>query len=143
MRNETKVVIIILVVIGLGLVYTVDQVSSLESRVNELDHSIVESGITIDNGDTVKTYTVNLTRGASALEALQRVADVETQSFPGMGTYVTEINGLHENNSQKKHWMVYKLNDENQTWTMLQTGVGSYELKEGDNIQFSYEKSSF
>lgn len=143
MRNETKILIVIIVVIGLGLVYTVDQVSSLEDRVDEIDHSIIKSGITIDNEDVARTYTVNLTRGASALEALQRVAKVETQSYPGMGVYVTEINGLHENSNLNKYWIVYKLSDENQEWTLLNTGVGSYQLKEGDNIKFSYEKASF
>lgn len=143
MRKETKVVVIILVVFGLGLIYIADEVSSLQDRVDEVDYLIVESGVTVDNGDSVQTYTVNLTRGASALEAVQRVADVDTKSFPGMGRYVTGINGLCENHAESKYWMVYGLSDENQRWVSFDVGVSNYELKAGDNIKFSYEKVSY
>ena len=143
MKNDTKILVIVIIIIGLGLVYTSEEVSSLQNKVEELDRSIVESSVTIDNEESAQTYKVNLTRGASALEALQRVAKVDTKSFKGMGTYVTGINGLYENKAQNKYWMVYKLGEENQEWTMLNVGANSYELEERDNIKFSYEKASW
>ncbi len=143
LNKETKILVIIVIFLGLGLIYTAVQVDSLQNRVNQLDWTIVNAGVTIETEDNQNRYTVHLTRGATAIDALQRIATVETINYPGMGMYVTEINSLHENESAGEYWIVYRLDRENRKWEILQTGIDSYELKDEDNIKFSYEKASW
>lgn len=140
LEKGVKASLLVVLILGLGLVYVGAQVNSLQDRADELDWLMIDSGVTIDNGTGTTTNAVHLTRGATALEALQRTATVETKIYPGQGAYITEINGVHENKSAGKYWMIYRWNEQGENWSMLQVGAGSYELEEGDNIKFSYEK---
>lgn len=138
MERATKISLILFIVLGLGLIYMGNQVSTLQREVNELNGTIVRAGITIDNGSDTITETVHLTKGATALEGLQRTASVGTK-ISSVGTYIVSINGLRENIAANKFWMTYRLENEDD-WKLLSTGASNYELEDGDNIKFSYEK---
>lgn len=141
MEKEFKASILLILILGLGLVYVGVQVHSLQNRVDELDWLVIDSEVAIDNGTDTTTETVHLTRGATALEALRRTANVKTKFYSGMGEYITEINGVHENKSSGEYWMVYRWKDNK--WKQLDVGANSYKLKSGDNIKFKYEQVSW
>lgn len=138
MERSLKISLILFLVLGMGLVYLGNQVKTLQGEVNELEGRIVTAGIRIDNSTDTITETVHLTKGASALEGLQRISTVGTETY-SFGTYLVSINNLEENISANKSWMVYKLENQDD-WKQLDVGASQYELKDGDNIKFSYEK---
>ncbi|MEA1904442.1 MAG: DUF4430 domain-containing protein, partial [Candidatus Hadarchaeota archaeon] len=115
---------------------------TLQIRVNELEELIVECGVTIDNDSEATTETVYLTKGATALEALRRVAVVETTYYTGLGEFIDSINGISNDPETGEYWMWY-IWGENEAWTLAPVGAGSYELKDGDNVKFSYETASW
>ncbi len=132
---------VVLLVMALGLVYLGHSVLALQERVNELEWTIVDVGVTIDNGTALKEGTVHLTRGATALDALRRVAIVETQYYPGLGEFITSIDGLSQDPETSQYWMFYVWNENG--WVLAPVGAGSYQLEDGDNIKFSYEVVSW
>ncbi len=138
MERSLKISLILFLVLGMGLVYLGDQVNTLQGEVNELEGRIVTAGIRIDNSTDTINETVHLTKGASALEGLQRIATVGTETY-SFGTYLVSINNVEENISANKSWMVYKLENKND-WKQLDVGASQYELEDGDNIKFSYEE---
>lgn len=62
-----------------------------------------------------------------------------TKHYPGMGEYITRINGVSNDQEKGKFWLIAKL--ENGNWKGLNVGADSYRLKGGDNILFWYGKS--
>lgn len=150
---------VIFIVIAMGLIYAEYQVNELQgrvkglqsttstvvealyTRVGELENLIVECEVTIEDGSTPTTEAVYLTKGATALEALRRVAVVETTYYAGLGEFIDSINGVSNDPGTGKYWMWYSL--ENGDWTLAPVGAGGYELSDGDNIKFSYEIPSF
>jgi hypothetical protein len=120
--------------------YSIQQLSGLETRIEELEGTIITVGVTIDYGDgNVQIETVHLTKGASALEALRRIAAVKTEYYPMLGDYIVSINGTSENMEANKYWMWYIWDENGASWELAPIGAGSYELEDGDNIKFSYE----
>ena len=149
----------IFIVLGMSLVYVGYQMSSvqkqlsdlekttntiiealqgiqenLQIRVNELDNLIIECGVTIDNGTVTTTETVFLTKGATALEALRRVAVVETTYYTGLGELINKINGV--GSEAGKYWALYCWSEND--WGYAEVGAGSYKVKDADNIKFVY-----
>lgn len=143
MEKVLKSSFLLIFLLGLGLVYLGSQVHSLRERVDEVDYLVIDGRISIDNGTDVSTKTVHLTRGATALEALRRIATVETTVYPGSGEFITGINGLDENKASGRYWMIYRWSENEGNWSLLQVGASSYRLKNEDNIRFSYEKPSW
>ena len=158
-RKETQAIIVVFIVLALGLMHIAhqqqllqEQISDLQEttgvlmetlylRVSELENLIIECYVTIDNGTESTTHMVYLVKGATALDALRRVAVVQTEFYPGLGEYIVSINGLEENFDANKFWMWYI--EENGVWVLAPVGAGSYELTDGDNIRFSYETPSW
>lgn len=141
MERNTQITLLLFLILGLGLVYVGQQVNVLQNRVNELDYLIIETGVTIDNGADTTTKTVNLTRGATPIEALQRVAAIETETYTGLGTRVTTINGVSDNKKTGTYWLIAKKSENENSWIGV-TKPGRDELKDGDNLLFWYGKPS-
>lgn len=155
MERSIQISLIMFVVLGLGLVYVNDQANTAQAKVEEvsemnstlqtqianLENMIVEAGVTIDNGTVATTEAVRLIKGASALDALERVARVGT-TVSAKGVFINSINGTSNDTSSQTYWMIYKLENKSD-WKLLSVGVDSYEVEEGDNIKFSYEKASW
>jgi hypothetical protein len=154
-KRETQTIIVVFIIIALALVHVGrqqsilwEQVSDLQEstsalvenlypRISELEGLLIECEVTIDNGTENVTHTVYLTKGVTALDALRRVAVVETTFYAGLGEYINSIDGLRENFAANKFWMWYIW--ENEAWTLAPVGAGAYELVDGDAIKFSYE----
>jgi len=128
---------VIICVLALALVYVGHRTATLEGRVSELENLIVGCEITIDNGLGAVTENVYLTKGTTALEALRRVAVVETTYYAGLGEFIDSINGVANDEEAGKYWMWYLW--ENGAWKLASVGPGSYKIKDGDKIKFSYE----
>lgn len=164
--RDIQVIVVIFVVLAMGLIYVGHQMSvtqkqvselrettntiseimrgiqeNLQIRMGELEELIVECEITIDNGTGATTETVYLTKGATALEALRRIAVVETTYYAGLGEFVDSINGISNDIEAGKFWMWYIW--EKGAWTSAPVGAGSYKIEDGDRIKFSYEIPSW
>lgn len=95
---------VVLVILVLGLIYLGSQnaklehdvrelrdtkntiVNALTVRLTKLEELLIECEVTINNGTATKTETVYPTKGATALEALRRIAVVETTFYRGLGS---------------------------------------------------------
>ncbi len=139
MEEVTKGILVVLVVLAMGTVYLGYQVSDLRADLKELEGTLitVDAGVVVDNGEGELSYRVHLAKGATALEALKRVAAVETRHYAGLGEFITSINGLSNDPAGGKYWMFYVW--ENSRWEYASVGAGSYELRDGDNVKFRYE----
>lgn len=158
-ERSVQAIVVIFVVLGMCLVYVGHQASgaqeqldelekktntivdalqgmqeTLQVRVSELENLIVECGITIDNGTVATTETLYLTKGATALEALRRVAVVETTYYTGIGEFINKINGVGAETG--KYWAFYYWSEND--WRYAEVGAGSYKVKGADNIKFVY-----
>lgn len=160
-KKEVQAVAVVFIVVAMGLIYVGYQVTDLQgqvselqdttstivetlyTRVSELEELIIECGVTIDNSTETTTHTVYLTKGATALEALRRVAVVETTYYAGLGEFIGSINGIANDPDTGMYWMLYIWYESEATWNYASTGAGSYVLKDGENIKFKYELPSW
>ncbi|TDA31604.1 MAG: hypothetical protein DSO03_04550 [Hadesarchaea archaeon] len=142
MEEVTKAIVVVLVVMAMGTVYLAYEVSDLRADLKELQGTIltVDVGVVIDNGEAELSHRLSLAKGATALDALKRVAVVETEHY-AWGEFITSINGLSNNPSEGKYWMFYIW--ENHQWKYASVGAGSYELRDGENVKFKYEVPSY
>lgn len=69
----------------------------------------------------------------TALDLTKEKAKVVTKG-EGANAYVTEINGQEALNSKKEYWALY-INGK-----LAEVGAGSYQLKDGDKIEWKIEK---
>ena len=138
-KKETQAIAVILTVLALGLIFVGYRTIALETRVKELDWLIVRADVMIDNGTENVTHTVYLTRGGTALEALRRIAVVETRYFVGIGEYIVSIDGLREDPAAGRYWMWYLWYENEAAWRYAPVGAGNYTLEDGDRVRFSYE----
>jgi len=152
---------VVFIVIAMGLIYVGYQANKLQGEVNELrstdstiietlytrvsglENLIIDCEVTIDNSTETATYTVYLTKGATALEALRRVAVVETTYYAGLGEFIDSINGVTNNTATGMYWMWYVWNENEAAWRYASVGAGSYVLEDGENIKFRYEVPSW
>ncbi len=79
--------------------------------------------VTTDCGATVVTEKTPVDAGQNAMRALDRVADIETDSG---GKFVTEIEGVEQDEGKKLAWLYY-VNGKSAT-----KGAAEVELKTGD-----------
>lgn len=71
--------------------------------------------------------------GKTALDLTKEKANIKTKG-EGANAYVTEINGITAQVSKKEYWAFYV------NGKMAEVGAGSYQLKEGDKIEWKIEK---
>jgi hypothetical protein len=79
--------------------------------------------ITTDCGETVVAAKTPVDAGQTAMRALDRVADIETDSG---GKFVTAIEGVEQNEGKKLAWLYYV------NGKPAQKGAAEIELKSGD-----------
>ncbi len=144
--KESQAIIIAFIMLSLALVYVGYQVYALQMQlaeqaenINELRGLLLKIEVTIDNGNATKTEVIWLTKGASALEALRRMAVVETKYFSGLGEFIESIDGIRNDPEMGKYWMWYIWNEEKAEWEYATVGAGSYKLRGGERIMFRYE----
>ncbi|KXA93055.1 hypothetical protein AKJ65_06280 [candidate division MSBL1 archaeon SCGC-AAA259E19] len=164
MERSTQVSLVLFVILGLGIIYVGHQANVAQKRVKDLretenkivkslqeirenlkvrirglEEMIIDARITIDNGDGSITKEIHLTKGATALEALNRVAAVGAKTSR-KGVFVTSINGVSNVRENNLYWMFYTWSEKESKWKLIQLGVGSYRLHDGENFKASFEK---
>ena len=96
----------------------------------------VKASITINPGSESQVLSVQdfeIEEGSTALEATSQVADVKT-SGEGEMAFVTSIDGKEANEAKNEFWELV-INGESS-----QVGAGSYEVKDGDKIEWRISK---
>ena len=82
-------------------------------------------------------YQITAREGMSALEAMRAARDsglaFDGKEFPGLGFFVESINGRR--NADGYYWILYV------NGTSSQTGASQTLLKNGDRIEWKYERS--
>jgi len=91
-----------------------------------------------------KTYNLLFKNQETLFQAMQRLTIMSNQPFlfsgkeyPTLGYFVEKINEKQNNNKTGEYWIYYVNNQS------AQTGISNYYLKEGDVIEWKYEKSKF
>jgi hypothetical protein len=88
--------------------------------------------LSIDYAGQKETTTETLTQvsGTTAFVALVGAAEIEYETYAGMGAMVTVINSI--GGSTDYYWMYY-VNGE-----MPSVGADAYELVDGDSVEWKY-----
>ena len=94
--------------------------TAAETRVAEDQAAVL---VTTGCGKEVVVDKTEVEPGQTAMQALDRVADIETASG---GKFVTEIEGIEQNEKKKLAWLFY-VNGE-----IAQKGAAEIRLKKGD-----------
>jgi len=94
-----------------------------------IKEKIVTVSLKIENQELGKINTTKI----NALELLKEKAKVITKG-EGVNAYVISINGKETKSENKEFWAFY-INGK-----QAEVGVGSYELKNGDKIEWKIEK---
>ena len=91
-----------------------------------------------------RTYQLRFTTGEKLIDTmkkLQAMSDqpfsMTTKEYAGMGKFVEDINGIKNNTTAGEYWGYYI------DGISAQIGASSYILKEGDNIEWKYAKTTF
>ena len=140
MDLKTQTICLVSILLVLGLIHIsfhpeLDRAAASRESVDELESTSATVGVIIKNETSARREVVPIVRGESALDAIRKVATVETEYYSGLGEFITSIDGLRNGNG--KYWMWYIW--DGQTWKLAPVGSGNYLLKDGDNIMFSYE----
>lgn len=101
------------------------------------DKNLVKTKFNIYIDTKVLEYYVSVKPGSNIHDAMQKLASTHDfefsgKNFSGMGFFVESINGMK--NSMSMNW-VYYINGSYAT-----VGISGYTLKEGDTIEWKYEK---
>ena len=106
--------------------------SGIQSDPKEIAEKRIVS-IAIEN----ERYQITAREGTSALEAMRAARDsglaFDGKEFPGLGFFVESINGRR--NADGYYWILYV------NGTSSQTGASQTLLKNGDRIEWKYERS--
>jgi len=124
--------------------------SSADSRFRGNDSSnsstsatpSLKMAVVIVAGD--KTYPLSVLPSTTVYEAMQLLQIDSRQPFifsakkySGMGYFVEEINGVKNDTKTNAYWIMY-INSQS-----AQVGAAQYILKEGDKIEWKFEKAKF
>ena len=89
-----------------------------------------------------REYKVGVREGQTVYEVMQTLTAMSVQPFlffaeeyPGLGFFVTEINGVKNNPQTGEYWIYYV------DGQSAKIGVSNYILKGGEKIEWKYEKS--
>jgi len=76
--------------------------------------------------------------GESLLNATMRVANVEASIYPGLGAFVTGINGVNQNPAANLYWTFWVYNPQTHKYEFPPVGASAYLLTSDQTIQWYY-----
>ena len=123
-----------------GLSVYIDRQSNLQNAPTEDVQETINISLSIEGVYTNKSIPVAV--GDTVYEVLQTLDKEDSElllvakEYSGLGILIEGINGKI-NGEDDKYWQ-YFVND-----TMPQVGVDKLELKDGDYVEWRYEKSQF
>ncbi|MBI5229581.1 DUF4430 domain-containing protein [Candidatus Micrarchaeota archaeon] len=94
--------------------------------------------VAVNDGSKVTTKTVEVEKGATALEAFQKAASLNVTYYSGMGAFVTGVNGLEQDAKKGRFWQYYV------NGKLAPVGVNNYRVEKNSTIlEFRYEAPAF
>jgi hypothetical protein len=114
--------------------------SLYERAAADLKKLTMPVNILIDYGNgTRKWYNNTLVpREANLLLATEIIASVKSITYPEMGKFVTNINGV--GGDPGKYWIWYIWNRNESRWDWGPVACDKYILREGDTVMWRYEQ---
>jgi hypothetical protein len=80
--------------------------------------------------------------GESLLNATMRVATVEILDYPGLGAFVTGINGVSQNPAANLYWTYWVYNPQTQQYELPPVGASAYLLTSDQTVQWYYSSGA-
>ena len=129
-KSFYKFFILVLVILAIFAGYSFYQTKLLSTK-----KSIAQQTLTVylkisGQKDFIKQEIIS---GKTALDLTKEKASVKIKG-EGVNAYLTEINSQKALNSKKEYWAFYV------NGKMAEVGAGSYQLKDGDKIEWKIEK---
>ncbi len=123
--------------------------ASVAKRYADLRAKLVNVSLAIDYGNgTVVWYNGTLVpKGSTLLSLTVLLAEVEYKVYPGMGVYITSINGVSERivvaGKEGYSWLWFVYSESEGKWAMGTTAADKYELRDGDLLMWKYSHWKF
>jgi hypothetical protein len=80
--------------------------------------------------------------GENLLNATMRVATVEILDYPGLGAFVTGINGVSQNPAANLYWTFWVYNPQTQEYELPPVGASAYLLTSDQTVQWYYSSGT-
>jgi hypothetical protein len=97
---------------------------------------VVNIGINYGTGPVEWQNNTSVPSGENLLNATMSVATVEFTTFPGMGAFVTSINGRNQNPSANLYWLFWVYNPQTRQYESPPVGASSYLLTSDQTVQW-------
>jgi hypothetical protein len=97
---------------------------------------VVNIGINYGNGPVDWQNNTMVPSGENLLNATMSVATVEFTDFPGMGAFVTSINGRSQNPSANLYWTFWVYNPQTGQYDSPPVGASSYLLTSDQTVEW-------
>ncbi|MGA2238942.1 MAG: DUF4430 domain-containing protein [Candidatus Bathyarchaeia archaeon] len=102
----------------------------------------VNIGINYGTGPVEWHNNTAVPSGENLLNATMRVATVDFKSYPGLGEFVTGINGRSQDPAASLYWMFWIYNPQTQQYELPSVGAGSYLLTSDQTVQWYLSSST-
>lgn len=125
-KSFYKFFILVLVILAIFAGYFFYQTKLLSTKKSIAQQTLTVYLKIFGQKDFIKQEIIS---GKTALDLTKEKANIKTKG-EGINAYVTEINGQEALNSKKEYWAFFV------NGKMAEVGAGSYQLKEGDKIEW-------
>ena len=102
----------------------------------------VNIGINYGTGAVEWQNNTVVPSGEDLLNATMRVATVEFSSYPGLGAFVTGINGVSQNPTANLYWTFWVYNAQTQQYELPPVGASAYLLTSDQTVQWYYSSGA-
>jgi hypothetical protein len=124
-------------VIIMSLAVAIVSTASVHATVVAQEATVtVNIGINYGTGPVDWRNNTMVPSGDNLLNATMRVATVEFTTFPGMGAFVTSIDGRSQNPSANLYWLFWVYNPQTRQYDSPPVGASSYLLTSDQTIQW-------
>ncbi|MFP4115589.1 MAG: DUF4430 domain-containing protein [Candidatus Aenigmatarchaeota archaeon] len=138
MDKYDKLNLLLVMLLALGMLYLAAEVTDLEERVTELESDIIETEVRINNGTAERKSTVGVVKGSTALQALEKEATVETESYTGLGEMIVSIDGVENNETENTFWLTGTRKGGEEEWQSAEKSASEIRLEGGQQVLFWY-----
>jgi hypothetical protein len=102
----------------------------------------VNIGINYGSGPIEWHNNTMISSGQDLLNATMTVATVEFSIYPGMGAFVTSINGRTQNSAANLYWTYWVYNPQTQQYELPPVGASAYLLTTDQTVQWYYSSGT-
>ncbi|QQR93644.1 DUF4430 domain-containing protein [bacterium] len=134
-KNFKKITLIVaFVIFAIAAIFFLTNRDKTLETINGASKSSLSTSQTSEVISEGKTFTfTNGIEGANAFVATQNVFEIKFEDYPGIGKFVTSINGIIANNNG--YFWLLKINGED-----AQSGAEDTILKANDKVEWVYTK---